>query len=349
MPEKRSIVFLYSELAGYFLSCVRVLRKQYSGEIHVIHWPVNPEAPFKFEFPEGVEFRDKNTLKDLDQYVQKASPEVIISAGWMDKAYVNICKQFKGKCPTIVTMDNHWTGDLKQRIACAVSKFVLRNKFSHIWVPGKPQKVFAEKLGFKNILLNYYCADVPRFDRYYQEYSPNKKVNMPRRFLYVGRYMAHKGIYEMWKAFIAANAQATEKWELWCLGTGDEYDQRVEADGIKHFGFVQPEDLGSYLEQTSVFILPSRFEPWGVVVHEYAVSGFPMICADAVGAATAFVKNGENGFIYEAGNTKALENCFKRVMALDDESLQAMSEKSRELGLSLTPDIWAGELLKVLN
>ncbi|MBL4705515.1 MAG: glycosyltransferase [Flavobacteriales bacterium] len=349
MADSRSIVFLYTELATYFLSCVKALSKSYDGKIYVVHWPINPEAPFEFNFPENVSFKEKARIGDLTKFVQEKNPEIIVSIGWMDKDYVNVCRELKRNAHTVVTMDNQWTGGLKQKLACLVSKWVLRNKFSHIWVPGQPQKVFAEKLGFKKILLNYYCADVNHFDEYYHQIQSSKREEMPKRFLFVGRYMEHKGIYEMWKGFQNANANVEEKWELWCLGTGDEFDQRIKGEKMEHFGFVQPKDLKEYLEKTSVFVLPSRFEPWGVVVHEYAVAGFPMIVSDAVGAVSAFVKNGKNGFVYKAGSEIELQESFERIMKLSEKELVQMSAESRVLGLSLTPDIWAAELKSILN
>jgi glycosyltransferase involved in cell wall biosynthesis len=349
MSEPRSIIFLYSELATYFLSCVSTLAETYQGDVYVVHWPVNPEAPFKFNFPENVSFIEKKEIINLQEYVSSKKPEIIVSSGWMDKDYVAVCKYFKPTVKTIVSMDNQWEGNLKQRLACLLSKWVLRSKFQYMWVPGEPQKIFAEKLGFKKILMNFYCADVDHFNSYYHKFKVEKGQYMPKRILFVGRYMTHKGVYEMWNAFEKANAKTDEKWELWNLGTGDEFEKRIEGDHISHFGFVQPKDLEDYLSKTSVFILPSRFEPWGVVVHEYAVAGFPIISTDAVGAASAFVNHGENGFVYKAGDEQELEICFEKIINLSQQDLLAMSTKSHELGMSLTPQKWANELINVLN
>ena len=39
-------VFLYTEIAEYFLACCKELSKH--GQIHIIRWPINKEAPFQF-------------------------------------------------------------------------------------------------------------------------------------------------------------------------------------------------------------------------------------------------------------------------------------------------------------
>ena len=50
-PVKK-FIFLYSELAGYMLSCMKLLNESKAVEIYVVRWPINKEAPFKFNFPE---------------------------------------------------------------------------------------------------------------------------------------------------------------------------------------------------------------------------------------------------------------------------------------------------------
>ena len=44
------IVFLYSELAGYFLACAEALGQHPEvASVDIVHWPIHPEAPFQFE------------------------------------------------------------------------------------------------------------------------------------------------------------------------------------------------------------------------------------------------------------------------------------------------------------
>ena len=47
------VIFLYTELADYFLACLKEL-ENHVDEIHVIHWPIRGEAPFVFKVPDNV-------------------------------------------------------------------------------------------------------------------------------------------------------------------------------------------------------------------------------------------------------------------------------------------------------
>ncbi len=344
--RKTKVAFLYSEVAGYFMACARELAK--SAEVLIVRWPVNKEAPFRLTEEEGIRIVDKSSLDpaQLVQLVRDFDPDILVCSGWMDKTYLEISRKFRKKIPVVLTLDNHWTGSLRQRIARLYSPFFLKKIFTHAWVPGQPQRQFAKKLGFDRILTDFYCCDADFFNRIFQSTFSPKKSNSPKRFLYVGRYVRHKGIFEMFQAFIDLQNEMPNEWELWCLGTGDQWDKRIEHPKIKHFGFVQPGDLEPYIAQTTAYVLPSQFEPWGVSVQEFAICGFPLILSDAVGSREKFLVN--NGFVFKNGSTEDLKSVMKKMILLDRSELIRMSEESHQLGTHLTPAMWSDNLLTLL-
>jgi glycosyltransferase involved in cell wall biosynthesis len=218
-------------------------------------------------------------------------------------------------------------------------------------VPGKPQRQFAKKLGYKSseISEGFYSADVDLFSSYFEKAKESKMSNFPKRFIYVGRYVKHKGIFDMWNAFIELQKEQPNDWELWCIGTGDEFDNKIEHGKIKHFGFVQPENFLEYIEKTGVYILPSYVEPWGVSLHEFAAAGFPLVCSDKIGASEKFIKKGKNGYVFPAGDIEAIKDAFRKVIDLSENELLDMQKKSIELSLLITPKKWANTLMKLLN
>src|SRR6185312_10826942 len=323
MRTRPRLLFLYSELADYFLACLRELGKAYPVDIFVIHWPVNKEAPFKFQFPEGATFLDRKQfdLNGLKKKVQEINPDFIYCSGWMDKDYLAVAREYKKRMPVVIGLDTKWVGSVRQYLACAVSRFTLRKTFTHCWVPGQLQKKYALKLGFRDneILMGYYAVDVDYFKTLGERVLAEKRKTYPHRFIYAGRYYEFKGISDLWNAFTKWQAESPNEWELWCLGTGDV--EPIQHSKIKHFGFVQPKDMEQYLAGTSVFIMPSRIEPWGVVLHEFTAAGFPVICSDKVGAAEALMRNGENGYIYRAGAVEELIGKMKLIAGKTDAEL----------------------------
>lgn len=344
------VLFLYSEIADYFLaSCKALISK--GADVHVVKFAVNKEAPFRFVYPDGIHVyeRDNYTDSQLISLVQTIQPNIIVCSGWIDKSYLKVCKKFKNKCLTVLALDNHWKGTLKQKLASIASSFYLKNRFSKCWVPGELQYNYALKLGFKSneVLTGFYSCDFNLFHNQYLLNIESKKKNFPKRFIFVGRYYDFKGIKDLWNAFIELQNESSNDWELWCLGTGDI--EPIKHENIKHFGFVQPQNLPEYIKNTGVFVLPSHFEPWGVVVHEFAAAGFPIICSDEVGAKQAFVENGVNGYIYKAGNIVELKSKLKTIMEMNDADLSKMSDESVGKAKMNTPDIWADKLFSMIQ
>ena len=339
-------LFLYTELAGYFESCINQLAKN-ADSIHIVRFPVNAEAPFKFNFPENVTVYERNnyTTDQLIKLAKSLQPDIIFGSGWVDKGYLKVCRHFKGKIPTVMSMDNHWFGSFKQRLMRLIAPVVIHRSYSHVWAPGKPQKEYALKLGFKDeqIQEGFYCADVSLFAPEAKYRTETSKF--PHRFIYVGRYIQAKGLDLLFSAFTELSDEYNNDWELWCVGTGDMFDQRVIHPKIKHLGFLQPSELKEQLRHAGVFVLPSRFEPWGVVVHEMAAAGFPMICSSAVGAATQFLESGKNGFLFKNEDKNDLKNKMIKIMETNDITLRQMAHHSQKLGLFYTQEGWV-EILK---
>jgi glycosyltransferase involved in cell wall biosynthesis len=337
-----TILFLYTELAGYFAACIKELAKHVDA-IHIVRFPVNAEAPFQFNFPQNVIVYERNSFstEQLIKLAKDISPDTIFSSGWVDKGYLKVCRHFKGKAPTVMSMDNHWFGTSRQWLMRAAAPFTIHRSYSHVWVPGKPQKEYAIKLGFRNkrIREGFYSADVPLFAS--EAACRTEAENYPHRFIYVGRYIPAKGLDVLFAAFTEVADETGADWELWCIGTGEEFERRTIHPQIKHLGFLQPAELKEQLCHAGVFVLPSRFEPWGVVVHEMAAAGFPMICSSAVGAASRFLETEKNGYLFTSGSKDELKMMMKTITETRDATLRQMAQQSHRLGISYTTKEWA--------
>ncbi|MCC7050352.1 MAG: glycosyltransferase, partial [Bacteroidia bacterium] len=103
------------------------------------------------------------------------------------------------------------------------------------------------------------------------------------------------------------------------------------------------------MQQADVFILPSLIEPWGVVVHEFAAAGFPIICSDKVGAASAFLISEKNGFLFKADDINELKNVIKKMILMSDDEFSNMRTVSHQLAQNITPKKWADELFSIIK
>ena len=341
------ILFLYPELAGYFLASVQELAKADTvGAVMVVHWPVNQEAPFEFRPNSDYDLREKpDSYEELAKHILDFDPTAIICSGWRDYFYLLAVRKWRNRVVTMVTFDNWWTGSTKQRIGVWTSPFWIKRLFHSAWVPGTPQSQFARKLGFTDnqILKGLYCANPAPFDSIW---SRRKRLNkLDKKLLYIGRYRDFKGIEELWKAFISLSPEFPE-WELHCIGTGDLWPRRAIHPNIIHHGFLQPEQMETCVFNSSAFIMPSYAEPWGVVLHEMAIAGLPILASDRVGSAERFLRKKKNGWITSLSD---LKSGLHEVMNTPEDELFLMSIESRKIGASYAPKNWALSLLNTLS
>ena len=288
-------LFLYTELASYFYSCVQKLEKNYEIEAKIFTWPVNEQAPFKFLSSEKIQIHEKvaYSFRELLHACIDFKPNILIVSGWADKDYMKVAHHFRKQgIPIICGMDNQWDGRLKQRLASFIGPLIFPQYFSHIWVPGLYQYEYARRLGFsrRQILTGLYCAD-ERFSQAYQQIREKKRQKFLHRFLYVGRLVPEKATLMLYNAFKELVNEGYHEWKLEFIGTGPEAEYIKANENIDIRGFIAPEELPPLAAEGGCMILPSIHEPWGVSIHEFAAAGLPIIASDVVGAATAFVRN----------------------------------------------------------
>jgi glycosyltransferase involved in cell wall biosynthesis len=345
----KKILVLYRELAGYFVACLNHLCDQYDTEAVLVAYPVHKDAPFKFKLSSKITLIQRNELnqEDLTKLCSDPSFDLIFAGGWFDKEYLTAIKH--KKAPALLGFDNQWNGSVKHVLSAVYGRVKIKPLFNYAFVPGSLQKTFAQKLGFRvdSIITGAYSCDVNTFGKIAEERKAREDT-FPRRLIYTGRYSEEKFIRELWNTFIELHEQSGKQWELHCAGTGPLWDQRNQSDGIVHHGFMQPDELTKLMLTGDAFVLPSAFEPWGVVVHEFAAAGYPMVISSKVGAGEAFLDQGENGYMFKSGDTTDLKAQLHKLFTKNHEELMKMGQKSADLAKGITPDSWAKSINKLM-
>lgn len=126
-----------------------------------------------------------------------------------------------------------------------------------------------------------------------------------------GRMIPRKGLPTLLAAL--ASKQISKKWVLWIEGDGPElsrYQSLAQEHGIQNrcrfLGFCQY-DLHSWLiRSSSIVVVPSLVDTWGIVVDEGIQLGKAVISSDATGSGYDRILDGQNGFIFPAGDAVPL-------------------------------------------
>lgn len=89
----------------------------------------------------------------------------------------------------------------------------------------------------------------------------------------------------------------------------------TSLDTIRFAGFRNQSEMPRFFDLANVFVLPSRHEPWGLIVNEAMNAARPVIVSDECGCAPDLVEEGANGFIFPTGNIDALAEVLHRTLA----------------------------------
>ncbi len=338
---------LWTRLSGYLSSCFHALVDA-GAEVLVVHEAALDEAPFD----DGVltagfrssSWRDAPDDAELDRLLDEFEPDAIVVNSWHVGAYRRAARRRRGRTLRIVTVHNQWTATPKQLAARLVAPVLLAPTYDAAFVCDERQAVFAERLGYpaERLLWGVNTGDQPAFARVAAERGD---APAPPAFLFVGRLVADKAADVLATAYARYRRDAPEPWPLLVAGVGPLADRLAPLDGVEMLGFVQPADLPGVFARAGCLVLPSRLEPWGVVVHEATSAGLAIVCTRICGASTRLVLDGYNGAIVSPGSEAGLARALARISGASADERRAMGAASRSLSLQYTPSRWAGMLL----
>ena len=110
----------------------------------------------------------------------------------------------------------------------------------------------------------------------------------------------------------------------------ETYAREQGLTNVRFAGFINQVELPKYYAMSDVFVLPSTYEPRGAVINEAMACGLPVIVTDRCGSIGDIVLDGENAFIYPAGNAEALATAMSQ-LAGDSALRERMARRSREI------------------
>lgn len=150
-----------------------------------------------------------------------------------------------------------------------------------------------------------------------------------KRIITIGRYAYQKG-YDMLLRAWAEIEKKYPDWQLAIYGMGDQDSLRnqiqelgLDADRCLLNGPVN--DVIKEYQNSSVFVLPSRFEGFGLVIIEAMSCGVPVVAFNCPMGPDEIISDGEDGFLVPVGDIRALAENLQTLMQ-DQELRMKFSE-----------------------
>lgn len=193
----------------------------------------------------------------------------------------------------------------------------------------------------EKLFFSPYCVDTARFlaqSSGYNRASTRQLLGLADNhftFLFSGKLIPRKEILLLLDAL--EQLPCNDNVALIVLGDGPLKSQVIKR-GVNLLGsrflfkgFVNQTKLGQYFLASDVFVLPSYYETWGLVVNEAMQFGLPVIVSDMVGCYPDLVPDGITGFVFPSGNSRALASCMQRLIQNPELSKQLGAQALRRI------------------
>lgn len=170
---------------------------------------------------------------------------------------------------------------------------------------------------------------------------PKPNGTNPKRIITIGRYAYQKGYDFLLKAWAEIEKlkelgeyKEVEEWTLDIYGQGDRTDYRrlmvelgIDTNRCHLNGPV--DDVGQVYMDSSIFVLSSRFEGFGLVLVEAMASGLSVVSFDCPAGPDEIITDGYDGLLAPSGDVKVLAQ--KLMMLMADEKLRTrLSQNARQ-------------------
>lgn len=164
-----------------------------------------------------------------------------------------------------------------------------------------------------------------------EKYQLRKRLNLPvesKIAIAVGRFIPLKRYDELIRSW----KKMPENYYLLLIGGGpkqENYEQTVQELQMNNV-IIEPfhpmQELFEYYKASDVFVHPTSYDVWGLVVNEAMACGLPVVVSDKCVGGLELVEQGVNGYIVPVGNCNMMIEKARYVLENDDVA-QNMAER----------------------
>ena len=218
-------------------------------------------------------------------------------------------------------------------------------------VAGTVHQRFIATLGLQKELTftGYDVVDNRHFARRTVAEDPGRSADP--YLLTVSRFIPEKNLGFLLEAYAEfVSAMPESRLPLVIVGDGPErsmLEARIRSLAMERVvrlpGFRQYDDLPSIYAGARAFILPSVFEPWGLVVNEAMAAGLPVLVSTSCGCAADLVREGINGFTFDPRDQHGLARLLGE-LARDELLAARMGAAGRDMIAAWSPDLFGRNL-----
>lgn len=283
-----------------------------------------------------------NIIDDISLIIQYRNiyksirPDIVLSYTIKCNIYGNIA--FKGfKTPIINNVSGLGTIYINNNILTFIVNCLYKfSFFNSSWVffqNNDDLKLFL----YNKIVAKSIVSVIPGSGVNIDKFKYFRNYNSAKKFVFVGRILRDKGIYEYIES---ANNILNIYPETFFYIIGDIINENKNSlskdelqNLINHKNIIYldvKENMSEVLKQFDVMVLPSYREGLSKALLEAASMSMPIITNDVPGC-KEIVKDGYNGFLSIPKSSQSLTLCIEKIIKLDSKSRVIFGENSRKI------------------
>lgn len=273
--------------------------------------------------------------KNLKKLVQES--DIVLSGSYYtisDNVIISLCKKYKKQF--VLLMDGfepHRIEEKENWLKFWQKKRIMKNT-AYIWGNGTVcQEYFSRRFGYSKERIINQCltVDVEQIASLWEKrdelcqkirdkYGISSKDHV---IMYSGRFVRIKNVELLIRAM--AGLKNMEQYTLLIVGDGEkksDYEMLSKELGVKLCvtGFIQEQKkLFEFYYSADCLVLPSVYDPWGLVINEAMSARLPVICTTYCGAGMDLIRDGWNGYVVKSLEPSEMADCIENCVVNKQE------------------------------
>lgn len=332
MQRNCRILTVYIEPTPYVIGLIDRLSRISPDQIEVVFIYENKSQQWNIKSDSHIILSNHGLkrFKQMIEILQTNSYQLIQVAGWRDPiALLCIIWANIKKIPIFLMSDSQLaSSSIWKQLIKKIFYPMLFKKVTGFIAAGKRQVEYLQHYGVATELITHaqMTVDVQSITQYIQKLNLQDKQRIRQHhglnlnnilFLFVGRLEPKKGIINLVNAFVACQFKEAS---LIIVGDGSLQQFVLNQKKIHHelhyLGRLSGDALFDIYFAADIFILPSEFEPWGLVLNEAMAIGLPIIVTKTVGAVEDLIEHNKTGLVFNVKNLEELKKYMLRLYHL---------------------------------
>ena len=187
--------------------------------------------------------------------------------------------------------------------------------------------MYSKKLQGKHVKCRYipHCL---------KKYTDKTSTLEEKNIISAGRLSKEKGFLDLIDVFEIVN-KSNPDWHLTIAGDGQEreiIEEKIKQKKLENkiqLGFLNEEELEKELLKSSIYVMTSFSESFGLILIEAESFGLPLIAFDTAEGPKEIIEHGKNGFLIQNRSTEEMANKICELIT-NKESRNKIGQAARQ-------------------